>query len=110
MALFGKEGPTGPAGPMGPAGPQGPAGPAGVNGAQGPIGPVGPPGPQGEPGIQGDQGPAGDASVLFPPGYLYQSTVPTNPADILGFGTWELMSFGEYEVGDPTIYLFIRLN
>lgn len=55
-------------------------------------------------------GPAGDVSILYPPGVLYQSTAPTNPADILGFGTWELMSSGEYEEGDPTVYIFIRLN
>lgn len=113
MALFGKPGPQGPPGPPGPqgiqgvSGPAGPAGPAGAAGVAGAQGPAGPPGPAG---IQGDQGPAGDISVLYPVNTLYQSVVPTNPADLLGFGVWELMSSGEYEEGDPTVYLFIRIS
>jgi len=107
MALFGKPGPTGPAGPPGPQGIQGIPGPAGVDGAAGPMGPAG---PQGEQGIQGDQGPAGDASRLYPIGSVYFSTTQQDPADTLGFGVWEMFSFGEFEEGDPTVYLYQRLS
>jgi hypothetical protein len=73
------------------------------------MGPAGPQGPQGEPGIQGDQGPIGDVSVLYPIGSVYFSTTQQDPAGTLGFGTWEMFSFGEFEEGDPTVYLYRRL-
>ena len=109
MALFGKPGPTGPTGPMGPPGPQGPQGIPGEDGIGG-VGPTGPQGPQGEPGIQGDQGPAGDVSRLYPIGSVYFSTTQQDPADTLGFGVWDMFSFGEFEEGDPTVYLYQRLS
>ena len=86
MALFGKPGP------------------------QGPPGPPGPQGIQGEPGIQGDQGPAGDISVLYPIGSLFQSVIQQDPRETLGFGTWTLAHFGEYEEGGQTFYLYLRAN
>jgi hypothetical protein len=84
MAIFGVTGPTGPPGV------------AGADGVQGDIGPT------------GYTGPPGDASRLYPIGSLYQTTILGDPAMTLGFGDWWLMSFGEYEEGDPTIYLYVR--
>ena len=110
MALFGKPGPIGPTGPAGPAGPQGIQGVPGPAGADGSVGPAGPPGPQGEQGLQGDIGPSGDASVLYPIGSVYFSTTQQDPANSLGFGVWDMFSFGEFEEGDPTVYLFQRLS
>ena len=107
MALFGKPGPIGPTGPAGPQGIQGVPGPAGADGS---VGPAGPPGPQGEQGLQGDIGPSGDASVLYPIGSVYFSTTQQDPANSLGFGVWDMFSFGEFEEGDPTVYLFQRLS
>ena len=109
MALFGKPGPTGPTGPMGPPGPQGPQGIPGEDGIGG-VGPTGPQGPQGEPGIQGDQGPAGDVSALHPIGSLFESVIQQDPAESLGFGTWALAHYGEYEEGGQTFYLYVRSN
>jgi len=110
MALFGKPGPVGPTGPAGPQGVQGIPGVAGANGVAGQPGAVGPAGPQGEQGIQGDQGPSGDASVLYPIGSVYFSTTQQDPANTLGFGVWNMFSFGEFEEGDPTVYLYQRLS
>ena len=86
MAIFGVTGPTGPTGP------------GGEQGIQGDLGPTGP------------TGPPGTSEMLYPVGYLYQSVIEQNPAEVLGFGTWYLMSSGEYEEGDPTIYLYVRSN
>lgn len=107
MALFGKPGPIGPTGPAGPPGPQGEQGIPGPAGADGAIGPTG---PQGEQGIQGDQGPAGDASVLYPVGSLFESVIQQGPSESLGFGTWDLVHYGEYEEGGQTFYLYVRVN
>lgn len=106
MALFGKPGPEGPTGPTGPTGPVGPQGPEGERGFTGPKGDVGPQGPQGEQGLQGDAG----VAWQFPLGSVFLSTINENPAIRLGFGTWEMFSFGEFEEGDPTVYLFRRLS
>lgn len=103
MSIFGKVGPTGPTGPPGPQGEQGIQGipgPAGIDGATGPTGPQG---------IQGDQGPAGDVSALHPVGSLFESVIEQNPAESLGFGTWELQHSGEYEEGGQTFYLYVRI-
>ena len=110
MALFGKPGPIGPTGPTGPMGPAGPQGVQGVAGQPGLSGPMGPTGPQGEQGLQGDIGPAGDASVLYPIGSVYFSTTQQDPANSLGFGVWDMFSFGEFEEGDPTVYLWNRIG
>jgi len=107
MALFGKPGPTGPTGPPGPIGLAGPQGIPGVAGQPGAVGPIGPPGEQG---IQGDIGPAGDVSSLYPIGCVYFSTTQQDPANTLGFGAWDMFSFGEFEEGDPTAYIWRRLT
>ena len=110
MALFGKPGPIGPTGPQGPQGEQGIQGIPGPVGPMGPAGPAGADGPPGPQGIQGDQGPVGDISRLYPIGSVYFSTTQQDPANTLGFGTWEMFSYGEFEEGDPTVYLYRRLN
>jgi len=79
-------------------------------GKPGPIGPPGPPGPPGEPGIQGDQGPAGDSTLAYPVGLGLVTFTPQDPGGLLGFGNWELVSFGEFEEGDPTAYIWRRLT
>lgn len=105
MAIFGKVGPTGPAGPPGQQGIQGPQGVPGVPGG---IGPTGPQGEQGIPGLQGDQGPAGDVSILYPIGASLQTVLEQDPAEYLGFGTWVLAHYGEYEEGGQTFYIYVR--
>lgn len=107
MAIFGKVGPTGPAGPPGPRGEQGEQGIQGIQGLPGWLGPTGPPGP---PGLQGDEGPAGDVSILYPIGGSLQSVLEQDPAEYLGFGTWVLAHFGEYEEGGQTFYIYVRTN
>ncbi len=76
--------PAGPEGPVGPAGPEGPAGATGPQGAEGP---------------QGEQGPQGPASEAFPVGSVFIATVATNPATLLGYGTWAAFGAGRVLVG-----------
>lgn len=112
----GPEGPTGPQGDTGPQGEPGPTGPTGDTGATGPTGPqgdVGPTGPQGDPGPPGADGgtgpegpPGADGAdiaavidTLYPVGALYISTLTTNPATLLGRGTWTAFGAGKVLVG-----------
>lgn len=53
-------------------------------------------GPQG---IQGIQGPAGDVSGAWPIGSVFLSVVSTNPATLLGLGTWVQIAGGRMLVG-----------
>jgi hypothetical protein len=102
------QGPTGPQGPKGdtgdagPAGPQGDAGPAGPQGPAGPTGPkgdTGATGPQGPQGVQGPAGADGTAAQAFPVGAVFISTVATNPATLLGYGTWAAFGAGRFIIG-----------
>jgi len=99
------DGITGPAGPEGPAGPQGSQGIQGIPGNDGAPGAEGPQGPQGIQGIQGPegdagpQGPPGDISGAWPVGSVFLSVVSTNPATLLGFGTWAAFAAGRMLVG-----------
>ena len=86
-------------GTPGPQGPQGPPGPQGIQGAPGANGATGPAGPQGETGAQGIQGPPGDVSAAWPIGSVFISVVSTNPATLLGFGTWVATAVGRMLVG-----------
>ena len=72
------------------AGPAGPQGPAGSQGPQGDDGPQG---------IQGIQGPPGSISACWPIGSIFMSAVATNPATLLGFGTWAAFGTGRIPVG-----------
>jgi hypothetical protein len=91
----GEQGPAGLEGPAGPAGDAGPQGPKGDTGDPGPQGEIGPAGPQGDPGPQGEVGPEGPAGGWeFPVGYVLISTVDTNPATFLGYGTWSKYAEG----------------
>lgn len=114
----GEVGPAGPQGDPGATGADGPQGPPGNDGATGPTGPEGPTGPKGD---TGDPGPAGadgaDGSIgpegppgagvtlatvidtLYPVGALYVSTLTTNPATLLGRGTWTAFGAGKVLVG-----------
>ena len=99
QGLQGTPGATGPAGADGAAGPQGPQGiqgPAGTNGSDGATGPQG---PQGIQGIQGIQGPPGDVSGAWPIGSVFIAVVSTNPATLLGFGTWSAFAAGRMLIG-----------
>jgi hypothetical protein len=40
------------------------------------------------------------AQVLFPVGSIYTATVSTNPATLLGFGTWTAFAAGKVMIGD----------
>lgn len=62
---------------------------------------VGPQGPQGEQGPAGQDG-SGDISAAWPVGSVFISVVSTNPATLLGFGTWQPFAAGRVLVGlDP---------
>jgi hypothetical protein len=98
----GPEGPAGPQGETGPEGPQGETGPAGPEGPQGPEGAEGPEGPPGEQGPQGETGPAGQdgsGGQAFPVGAVFISVVSTDPATLLGYGTWSAFGAGRVLVG-----------
>ena len=101
----GSVGPTGPqgaTGPQGPAGPQGEIGPQGLKGDTGDAGPAGQDGaqgPQGDPGADGAPGADGSASAAWPVGSIFISAVSTNPATLLGFGTWAAFGAGRVLVG-----------
>lgn len=40
--------------------------------------------------------------LMHPVGSIYMTTVETNPADVFGFGTWELWGAGKVPVGVDT--------
>src|SRR3972149_2739609 len=89
-------------GEQGPQGIQGEQGPPGTDGAQGIQGIPGADGPQGIQGIQGpqgEQGPPGDVSGAWPVGSVFLSVVSTNPATLLGLGTWTQIAGGKMLVG-----------
>ena len=85
-----------------------------VSGEQGPIGdaagtgPQGPPGPKGDPGDPGPAGPQGPAGAdgaggnAFPVGSLFLSAVATNPATLLGYGTWSAYGDGRLLMSGST--------
>ena len=93
----GERGEQGIAGADGAAGAQGSAGPQGDPGPQGDAGPEGPPGAQGEQGPQGEPGEGGGEA--FPVGSVFISVVATDPATLLGYGTWAAFASGRVLVG-----------
>ena len=66
---------------------------------------VGPQGPKGDTGSTGPQGPQGDpgsalsVSAAWPIGSIFISVVSTNPATLLGVGTWVAFGAGRVLVG-----------
>ena len=98
----GTTGSTGSQGPIGNTGPQGATGSQGIQGETGATGQTGAQGAQGQQGTQGQQGiqgPPGDASLAWPVGSVFISVVATNPATLLGFGTWAAFGAGRTIVG-----------
>lgn len=99
------QGAQGPKGDKGDTGDTGPAGPQGATGAQGAAGATGAQGPQGNAGTNGAtgaQGPAGDplsVAAAWPVGSIFISAVATNPATLLGIGTWAAFGAGRVLVG-----------
>ena len=65
-----------------------------AQGEQGPPGPQGPQGEQGEPGTSGV-----DVGLAWPVGSVFISVVSTNPATLLGIGTWDAFATGRMLVG-----------
>lgn len=76
----------------------GPAGPQGVPGDPGPQGEVGPTGPAGNDGATGPQGDPGGL-IELPVGFVWLSTVSTNPGTLLGYGTWAAFAQGRMLIG-----------
>ena len=76
----------------------GAAGGQGIQGVPGNAGAAGAQGIQGIQGIQGAQGPAGPA-FQFPIGSVFIAVVITNPATLLGYGTWAALGAGRVLVG-----------
>jgi hypothetical protein len=50
-------------------------------------------------GDKGDAGAAGDVSSCWPIGSVFTSVVDTNPATLLGFGTWSSIAAGRVLIG-----------
>lgn len=119
-AAIGPQGPPGAVGADGAQGPQGDPGVDGLDGDQGPQGIQGIPGDTGPQGIQGDpgadgadgaqgiqgpqgdvgpQGPQGDPGEAWPVGALFIAVVATNPATLLGYGTWSAFGAGRVLIG-----------
>lgn len=94
--------PPGPQGPVGPQGPQGIEGAQGATGAAGAQGIQGIQGIEGPQGIQGNQGNQGDPVIpidAWPIGSVFLAVVDTNPATLLGGGTWQQIAGGRMLVG-----------
>jgi hypothetical protein len=113
QGLQGPQGEPGPTGLQGPKGDTGDTGPQGFQGDIGPQGPQGLQGPQGNPGLQGpqgEQGPQGDPGAdgvnsplsAWPVGSVFLSVVDTNPAMLLGGGTWTQIARDRFLVGQGT--------
>lgn len=71
----------------------------GPQGAQGQKGDTGNQGPQGATGPQGPAGADANISAAWPVGSVFISVVATNPATLLGFGTWAAFAAGRVLVG-----------
>lgn len=120
LSLVGATGPQGPKGDAGDNGTDGlngsdgadgvdgidgATGPQGIQGIQGETGPQGIQGVKGDPGSTGPQGvqgnPGSDANVsaAWPVGSIFISAVITNPATMLGFGTWSAFGAGKCLIG-----------
>ena len=80
-------------GNAGAPGTPGAAGAQGIQGVPGNAGAAGAQGIQGIQGIQGAQGPAGPA-FQFPVGSVFIAVVSTDPATLLGYGTWAALGAG----------------
>lgn len=89
----GDKGDTGDQGPQGIQGPQGEQGEQGLQGIQGETGQTGPQG------IAGQDGADADITQAWPIGSVFMAVVNTNPASLLGFGTWSAFGAGKMLVG-----------
>lgn len=101
----GGSGTTGPQGPSGDTGPQGPSGNTGTTGLTGPSGTTGSIGSQGiagPSGATGSVGPAVSIASCWPIGSVFISIISTNPATLLGIGTWVQFGAGRMLVSLDT--------
>lgn len=96
---IGQQGPQGIPGDQGEVGPQGSTGADGDDGIQGLQGIQGIQGVPGNDGAPGQDGAPGDVSAAWPVGSVFISVVATNPATLLGFGTWLAIGAGKMLVG-----------
>jgi hypothetical protein len=102
QGINGTPGDPGPQGLQGPQGIQGAQGLQGINGTPGDPGPQGLQGINGTPGDPGPMGPMGaegNVSNAYPIGSIYLSMNSTNPATLLGFGTWVRIAEGRVLFG-----------
>ena len=103
QGVEGPQGDTGEEGPQGLQGPQGATGLQGATGAEGPEGPQGPAGADGEDGADGAPGASGvNVGLAWPVGSVFLSVVATNPATLLGVGTWTQIARDRFLVGQGT--------
>ncbi len=95
----GTQGPPGATGATGPQGIQGIQGPTGATGATGQTGATGSTGPQGTAGTNGTNGSPLSVASAWPLGSVFLSVVSTNPATLLGIGTWSQIAGGKMLIG-----------
>ncbi len=90
---------AGPAGPKGDTGDTGPQGPIGLTGPQGIQGPTGATGSTGQTGSTGPAGSPVSVAAAWPVGSVFLSVVSTNPATLLGIGTWTQIAGSRMLIG-----------
>ena len=96
------DGTQGEQGIQGNTGQTGQTGQQGQQGLKGDTGEQGIPGIQGIQGIKGDKGDTGDISAAYPVGSVYMSILDTNPATLLGIGTWVRIASGQFLIGQKS--------
>jgi hypothetical protein len=91
----GADGSDGAPGAPGAPGADGDQGIQGIQGVPGNDGAAGAQGPQGDDGPIGPEGPPGTPGEAWPVGGIFIAAVSTNPATLLGYGTWAAFGAGK---------------